>query len=92
MTFHRKNKTTAGENEPFVTLIRVAQEDPAIQNQLIFILSQNSFNRASILNSYIEDLHLKQAPRDFISALGCLLDDDIAQKALKILKGVMSNG
>ena len=86
MRFFRKNKAAAGENEPFVALMRVAQEDPEIQSQLIFILSQNRFNRVSILNSYIENLRLRQAPRDFISALACLLDDDIAQKALKILK------
>jgi len=86
MSLFRNRKTSVGKNEPFVTLIRVAQEDTEIQQQLLAILSQSRFNRASILNSYIGDLRLKQAPEEFISAIACLLDDDIAAKTLDILK------
>jgi hypothetical protein len=74
-----------GENEPLVTLIRVAQEDVEIKRHLLAILSQNKFNRESILNSYLEELRLKQAPQEFISAIACLLDDDVAEKVLEIL-------
>jgi hypothetical protein len=86
MPLFRKQKTSVEKTEPFITLIRVAQEDPEIRQQLLAILSQSSFNRTSILNSYIEDLRLKQAPEEFTVAIACLLDDDIAQKALDILK------
>ena len=82
--YHQKNPSV-GENETFVTLIRVAQEDAEIKKQLRTILSQDRFNRASILNAYIEDLRLKKAPKEFISAIACLLDDSIAAKALEIL-------
>lgn len=75
-----------GENEPFVNLLQVAKDDPEIKNQLIVILSQPGFNRKSILNSYLDELRYKRAPEDLISAIGCLLDDDIAEKALSILK------
>ena len=85
MALFRKHKASAKENEPFITLIRVAQQDRAIQDQLITILTQNEFNRVSILNAYIEDLRLKQAPKEFIAAIACLLDNDIAKKALDIL-------
>ena len=81
-----KKKKFIGENEPLVTLIRVAQEDVEIKRHLLAILSQNKFNRESILNSYLEELRLKQAPQEFISAIACLLDDDVAEKALEILK------
>ena len=83
--FPMKNKSI-GENEPLVTLIRVAQEDVEIKRHLLAILSQNKFNRESILNSYLEELRLKQAPQEFISAIACLLDDDVAEKVLEILK------
>jgi len=69
-----------------VTLIRVAQEDVGIKKHLLAILSQNKFNRESILNSYLEELRLKQASQEFISAIACLLDDDVAEKVLEILK------
>jgi hypothetical protein len=81
-----KEKKIIGENEPLVTLIRVAQEDVEIKRHLLAILSQNKFNRESILNSYLEELRLKQAPQEFISAIACLLDDDVAEKVLEILK------
>lgn len=81
-----KEKKIIGENEPLVTLIRVAQEDVEIKRHLLAILSQNKFNRESILNSYLEELRLKQAPQEFISAIACLLDDDVAEKVMEILK------
>jgi len=86
MGIFRKRKESAGENDPFVTLIRVAQEDDEIRQRLFTILTQDKFNRESILNSYLEEMRLKQAPAEFISAIACLLDDDIAQKALEILQ------
>lgn len=82
-----RNHKSVGKSEPFVTLIRVAQEDVQIKNLLLGILSQNRFNRESILNSYINDLTLKKAPQEFISAIACLLDGDVAKKALEILEG-----
>lgn len=85
MELNRKKKKSVGENELFVSLIRVAQEDSKIKKQILAILSQNKFNRVSILNSYIEEMRLRKAPKNFISAIACLLDDDIAEKALGIL-------
>jgi len=86
MVLFRKRKKFAGQNDPFITLIRVAQEDTEIRERLFTILTLDKFNRESILNSYLEEMRLKQAPAEFISAIACLLDDDIAQKALEILQ------
>ncbi len=76
-----------GKTEPFVTLIRVAREDVQLKNHLLAILSQNRFNRESILNSYINELTFKKAPQEFIVAIACLLDPGVAKKAFEILKG-----
>jgi hypothetical protein len=86
MTLYQKTNPSVGANEAFVTMMGVAKEDAEIKMQLITILSQNRFNRASILNSYIEDLRLQKAPKEFIAAIACLLDDRIAAKALEILR------
>jgi len=80
-----KKKDSVGENEPFVNLIRVAQEDDKIRSQLLGILSLDKFNRKSALNTLLEDMRLKGAPEEFVSAITCLLDDDVAEKALEIL-------
>ena len=86
MTLFRKKKNSVGDDDNFVTLIQVAREDANIMQQLLSILSQERKKRGSILNSYINDLQLKKAPVEFISAIACLLQDDIADKTLEILK------
>ncbi len=78
---------TVGDNEIFVSLIRVAQQDRKIRDQLIGILQQPPFHRRSLLNSFLEALTIKGAPPDFISAIACLRDDEVAEKALEIIKG-----
>lgn len=87
MKLFKKKSRLVGEDEAFVTLIRVAQEDADVRNELIAILSLDNFNRKSALNSLVQDLRLKQAPQEFVSAIASLLDDDIAEKALKIIEG-----
>ena len=75
------------ENEAFVTLMRVAREDPEIGRMLNTILGLDRFNRKSLLNTWVEELTMKSAPRDFIEAVGSLVDDDIAARALEVIKG-----
>jgi hypothetical protein len=73
------------KNEPFVTMIRVAQEDPEIKAWLTGILSLDNFNRKSAVNTLLEQLILEKAPSEFISAIESLRDDQVAQRALEIL-------
>ena len=83
-----KEKIDTGEtDEAFVTFMQVAKEDPEIKQTVIGILGQDEFNRTSILNTYIEEMRYKGAPESFISALACLLDKDVAQKAYDVLTG-----
>ena len=85
-TFRRDHKSV-GDNETFVQLIRVAMEDDDLRSQLVCILSLDTFNRQSALNSFLEEMRLKQAPQEFIVAIGSFLDDCVAERALAILKG-----
>jgi len=72
-------------DEPFLQLMVVVQEDPDIRSQLISILNQDSFNRKSSLNTWIHTLKLQQAPESFVQAIACLLEDKTADKALQFL-------
>jgi hypothetical protein len=74
------------DNETFVNLIRVARESGEIREELGSILALDDFNRKSALNTLIERLRYKQAPEAFISALETLLDDDVAAKALELIR------
>ena len=73
-------------NETFIYLMKVAREERDIRDKLKSILKLDSFNRQSILNTWLHDLKLQGAPRDFIESLSYFLDDDIAEKALKVIR------
>ncbi|MCZ6629308.1 MAG: hypothetical protein O7E56_13890 [SAR324 cluster bacterium] len=74
------------ENEAFVALMAVAKEDFGIRSKLLGLLSLDSFNRKSALNTFVEEMRLRQASRKFINAIAYLLDDRIAAEALNFLR------
>ncbi|MFC1505035.1 hypothetical protein ACFL5W_00820 [Thermodesulfobacteriota bacterium] len=80
-----KKQPLVDENEYFITLMRVAEEDKDILRQLLAILSQTDFNRTSMLNTLIDEMRLKKAPSEIIAALVCLLDHKVAHRALQML-------
>jgi hypothetical protein len=67
--FAKKKRQPAGVDETFVRLIQIAEEDPEIREQILCILSLDAFNRKSALNTYIQNMRLKGAPMEFISAI-----------------------
>lgn len=81
-----KQALPIAENDNFITLMRVAEEDRDIRRQLLAILSQSDFNRTSMLNTLIEEMRLKSAPAEIITALACLLDHAVAHRALQMLE------
>ncbi len=81
----RKSTQSIAENEDFITLIRVAQEDPEVKSQLSSIRALDGFNRKSALNTFLEELRFRQAPKEFISAMTILLDEKVAEQVLKML-------
>lgn len=86
MKLPREKRKTVGENDGFVNLIRVAQEDDEIRNRLLAILGQPEFQRKSLLNTFVRDMKFKSAPSELISAIQCLLNDAVAERALDLLK------
>lgn len=84
---HKKAKSIA-ENETFVRMIQVAQEDSEFRHELISVLFLDSFNRRSLLNSFIESMRLKKAPGDLIESFANLLDDEVARAVLEVIDGI----
>ena len=76
------------DNETFITLMRVAREDPEIRQSLTAILSLDSFNRKSLLASWAMDMKRKGAPEDFVQAILYLRDDEVANQAAVIIRGL----
>jgi hypothetical protein len=82
----QRREKTVGDNETFVALIRLGQEDPDVRKTLGAILGQPPFHRKCLLNTLVEEMKLKGAPMDFISAVAALLDDEVAQKAKEMIQ------
>jgi hypothetical protein len=81
-----ESKRTAADSEGFVRLIKVAKEDEETRERLLAILSLDSFNRVSLLNTYIGEMRLRGAPEELVDALESLLDNRVAEEALELLK------
>ena len=80
-----EKKEAAGENENFVALIQAAMEDSEMRKQILAIVQLDSFNRVSLIGTYVSSLQFKGAPPEIIEALNCLNDDKIAEKTREIL-------
>ena len=54
-------------------------------SQLERILSMPDPNRKSFIHTWVSDLLVAKAPKDFIAAIACLADDAVAEKAYEVI-------
>ena len=66
-------------------MLRVACEDRGISKRLERLLSLPDTERHAVVHSWVSDLLIAQAPRDFIAAIACLSDDNVAEKAYEVI-------
>jgi len=81
-----KSKHLVADDENFIALVQVLKEDYKIRSKIEPILSLDQFNRKSALNTWLEQLKFQQAPEKFIVLISCLIEDDIAEKLLQVIK------
>ncbi len=74
------------ENEAFVSLMATALEDGEVRRKLMAWLRLNEFQRASVMNTFVEEMRLRGVSQDFIEAVGYLKDNRIAAEALRVLR------
>ena len=80
-----KTKKSIVENEKFITLMKLAREEPYVGKRIKGLCSLDGFNRRSLLNTWLEELRLQGAPKDFREALAFFLDDAVAEKVLELI-------
>lgn len=80
-----KTKKSIIENEKFITLMKLAREEPDVRKRIKGLCSLDGFNRRSLLNTWLDELRLRGAPKDFREALSFFLDDAVAKKALELI-------
>lgn len=86
MSEERNKRVSVADDEDFIRFMQVTREDPELHKRLTFVLSQDDFNRLSLLNTWIADLELQNAPQELRRVLTYLLDGEVASAALRLLE------
>jgi hypothetical protein len=76
---------TVGEIETFVTMLATACADETVYRRLETLLSMPDEKRQAVVHSWVSDMLIAQAPRDFVQAIACLLDNAVAEKAYEVI-------
>ncbi len=76
---------SVGEIDAFVTMLAAACEDQTTYEQLERLLSMPDDKRQALVRTWVNDLLIAEAPRDFVQAIACLLDDRVAEKAYEVI-------
>ena len=71
--------------EGFVGLLKAACDDPQINSTLERLLAMPDAQRRGVVHSWVSDLIIAEAPREFIAAVGCLIDDAVAEKTYEVI-------
>ena len=85
MTLGETTRRTVGEIDGFISLLRAACADQAMNASLAKLLSMPDEERRAFVQNWVSDLLIKEAPKDFIEAIACLLDDAVAEKAYEVI-------
>ena len=76
---------TVGDEDVFISLLRVACDDRAINDTLEKLLSLPDDRRQALVHDWVSELLVNDAPKDFVRAIACLLDDRVAEKAYEVI-------
>ena len=71
--------------EGFVGLLKAACNNPQINATLERLLAMPDTQRQGVVHTWVTDLLIAEAPRDFIEAVGCLMDNAVAEKAYEVI-------
>jgi len=76
---------SVGDIDSFITMLRAACEDKKMNARLQELLSLSDEKRKAMLHTWLTDMMIAQAPRSLITAVGCLMDDAVAEKAYEVI-------
>ena len=77
---------SVAEIESFITMLRTACSDDGVHRRLEQLLSMPDDKRRAVVRAWVNNLLIEGAPRDFTQAIGCLLDDRVAEKAYEVIQ------
>lgn len=66
-------------------MLRAACEDKSLNARLQELLSLSDDKRKAMLHTWLTDMLIAKAPNSLITAVGCLMDDAVAEKAYEVI-------
>jgi hypothetical protein len=69
----------------FIAMLSAACESPEVNARLERLLSMPDEERKGLVHAWVTDLLIAEAPRDFVQAIACLMDDEVAEKAYEVI-------
>jgi hypothetical protein len=79
------DRQRVGDIDGFITLLRAACDDRSMNTRLQELLALPDAKRKAIVHTWVSDMMIQGAPRDFIAAIACLADDAVAEKAYEVI-------
>ena len=76
---------SVAEIDSFVTMLQTACADQEVNARLEKLLSMPDEKRHAVVHAWVSDLLIAEAPREFVQAIACLLDDRVAEKAYEVI-------
>lgn len=83
---------TVADIEAFVDLLKAACKDAGINTTLERLLAMPDEKRKNVVHTWVTDLLIDGAPRDFTQAVACLMDDAVAEKAYEVISQCKRDG
>lgn len=78
-------RRTVGEIKGFIELLHAACGDEKMNAALENLLSRPDANRRAMVRSWVSQLVVQDAPKDFTEAIACLIDDGVAEEAYAVI-------
>ena len=79
------NPRTYGEVDGFIDMLLAACEDKSMRDTLEILLSQPDEVRRGMVHRLLDHCRGREAPKKLVEAIGCLLDDAVAEKAYEVI-------
>lgn len=76
---------TYGEVDGFIDMLLAACEDKEMNQTLEILLAQPNEARRGMVHRLLDHCHERRAPKKLVEAIGCLLDDAVAEKAYEVI-------
>ena len=83
---------SVGEIDSFIDLLRAACDDQTMNARLEKLLALPDDKRQALVQKWVSDMAIANAPADFIKAVACLADTRVAEKAYEVIFACQRKG